>query len=97
MKIKVKYCKGKRIVTEIKRPDPAAVLVIDEDKDIEVSTPELFLIVDLKYAEASAIVADGKQVKSVYPDTVVFVQPKTEEKPVAKTDEKPVAKVEKKG
>lgn len=74
MKVKIKDGLGTRIITEVKRPDPQAVLVIEEEKEYEVTLPELHKIVDLKYVKAENILVDGKKLKSVYPDSIVFVE-----------------------
>lgn len=76
MKFKVKDGKGKRVCTEIKRHDPAAVLVFDENCETEVSNEELHLLVTLGYIELKNVTMhgsdEGKVVKAVYPDAVVF-------------------------
>ena len=72
MKLKVKDGKGKRVITEVKRPDPHAVLIIEEEKEVEVSVKDLYVVVTLKYVKVENIVVDGKKVKSVYPDSIVF-------------------------
>lgn len=80
MKIKVKDGKGKRVCTEIKRPDPEAVLVIEEDKEYTVTNEELNTLVVAGYFDLKDVVIDSKHAKSVYPDSVVYEE---EAKPAA--------------
>lgn len=74
MKIKVKDGKGKRIVTEIKRPEPQAILVFKEEEEFEVSNEELHTLIELEYVHLRDvnIVGTAAPLKAVYPDAVVF-------------------------
>lgn len=47
--------KGRRVVTEIRRPDPAAVLVIDERVPFVASDREIQILLDLGYVKLDAI------------------------------------------
>lgn len=73
MKLLVKDGLGKRIVTEIKRPDPEAVLILEEDKEIDVTVEELFILVDLEYVKLKHVKVDGQDVSSIYPDAIKLV------------------------
>lgn len=79
MIIKVKDGKDFRIVTEIKRPDPQAVLIIKENKEIEVSNEELHTLISLGYVDVKnvTVISEGKTliVKAVYPDAIVYEKP----------------------
>lgn len=78
MKVIVKDLKGDRIVTEIKRPDPEAVLVLKEGIEFDLSNIELFRLVHLAYVNIKDVLVDGKKVVSVYPDSITFAEePKT--------------------
>lgn len=93
MKIKVKDGKGKRVVTEIKRPDPQAVLIVEEDKEIEVTNEELNILVVLEYISIGNTVIvgtdSGKVIQAVYPDAIVFAEQKQEKKKTPEVKEEP--------
>lgn len=76
LKIIVKDGKGRRIVTEIKRPDPIAILILDENVPTEVEVEELHLLITLGYValpNVKIIDDDGTLVglKAVYQEAVV--------------------------
>lgn len=77
MKIKVKDGKGKRVVTEIKRPDPQAVLVLEEDKEYDVTNEELNLLIECEYVHLRnvTLVGEERQIKAVYPDSITYHEP----------------------
>ena len=97
MKIKINDGKGKRIVTEIKRPDPKAVLIIEEGQEIELTNAELNTLIVLKYVELQSVSIlgedAGKVIESVYPNAIVYKEPKI---PVAKkaVEIKPMEKIQ---
>jgi len=72
MKLTFKDGKGRRVVTEVKRPDPAAVLVLEEEKEYDIEIGELFIVVDLGYVKTSDMIVDTKKVINVYPDAIKF-------------------------
>jgi hypothetical protein len=87
MKIKVKDGKGTRIITEIKRPDPQAVLVLKEEIELEVSNSELHTLVELGYVNLVNVelIGSDKQIKNVYPDTILFHDAPAKAEPVKVT------------
>ena len=72
MKIVVKDGKGRRVVTEFRRPDPAAVLIVDEEVEVDVTNAELNLLVTLGYFRLENVVIDGSVATAVYPDAIVY-------------------------
>jgi len=62
----VKDGRGRRVVTEIKRPDPEAVLVIDEGKPFDVTDAEIQRLIDLGYFKLESIwLVDGDEFAAV--------------------------------
>lgn len=82
MKIKIKDGLGRRICTEVRRPDPQAVLVMEEGVEYEVTNEELHTLLACGYFELKNVQVNDQIAKAVYPDTIVYE--KKEEKPVVK-------------
>ena len=64
--------KGRRICTEIKRADPAAILVIEEGVAYEVTLEELNTLVTAGYLSLADTDIDGHTAIHSYPDALVF-------------------------
>lgn len=89
MKIKVKDGLGRRVCTEIKRPDPEAVLVIEEGKEYEVTNEELHTLMLCNYFELKNVEVDNQIAKAVYPDSIVY-EPKVQTKATASSVPPPI-------